>query len=224
VWVVYFELTNYGVLRGGSMSFYATVVGYIQYRSQTFLDAALEKLRHGGWLDTENRWRTDGRSGGHSHPSSVDAENLLLIVPSDLYRNLARISTSLFVGATDGVLVISSVDGCFDAWVERPLPAAAAPDPTTDAITSIEAVDLEAFARKYALRFTPRAYFPTTDAITSIEAVDLEAFARKYALGVKRFEASTPGEYAVWQNQVLRAFHREFNPELPPNLTGPDFE
>jgi hypothetical protein len=175
------------------MSFYATVVGYIQYRSQTFLDAALDKLRHGGWLDTENRWRTDGRSGGHSHPSSVDAENLLLVVPSDLYRNLARISTSLFVGATDGVLVISSVDGCFDAWVERPLPAAAAPD-------------------------------PTTDAITSIEAVDLEAFARKYDLGVKRFEASTPGEYTAWQNQVLRAFHREFDPELPPNLTGPDSE
>ena len=193
MWVVYFELTNYGVLHGGSMSFYANVVGYIQYRSHTFLDAALDKLRHGGWLDTKNRWRTDGRSGGHSHPSSVDAENLLLVVPSDLYRNLARISTSLFVGATDGVLVISSVDGCFDAWVERPLPAAAAPD-------------------------------PTTDAITSIEAVDLEAFARKYDLGVKRFEASTPGEYAAWQNQVLRAFHREFDPELPPNLTGPDFE
>ena len=175
------------------MSFYATVVGYIEYRSQTFLDAALDKLRHGGWLDTENRWRTDGRSGGHSHLSTVDSENLLLVVPSDLYRNLARISTSLFVGATDGVLVISSVDGCFDAWVERPHPAAAAPD-------------------------------PTTDAITSIEAVDLEAFARKYDLGVKRFEASTPGEYAAWQNQVLRAFHREFDPELPPNLTGPDFE
>jgi len=193
VWVVYFGLTDSGVLRGGSMSFYATVVGYIEYRSQTFLDAALDKLRHGGWLDTENRWRTDGRSGGHSHLSSVDSENLLLVVPSDLYRNLARISTSLFVGATDGVLVISSVDGCFDAWVERPLPAAAAPD-------------------------------PTTDAITSIEAVDLEAFARKYDLGVKRFEASTPGEYAAWQTQVLRAFHREFDPELPPNLTGPDFE
>ena len=175
------------------MSFYATVVGYIQYRSQTFLDAALDKLRYGGWLDTENRWRADGRSRGDTHPSSVGSENLLLVVPSDLYRNLARISTSLFVGATDGVLVISSVDGCFDAWVERPLPAAAAPD-------------------------------PTTDAITSIEAVDLEAFAREYDLGVKRFGASSPGEYAAWQNRVLRAFHREFDPELPPHLAGPDFE
>lgn len=175
------------------MSSYAAVVGYIQYRSQTFLDAALDKLRYGGWLDTENRWRADGRSRGDTHPSSVGSENLLLVVPSDLYRNLARISTSLFVGATDGVLVISSVDGCFDAWVERPLPAAAAPD-------------------------------PTTDVITSIEAVDLEAFAQEYDLGVKRFEASRPGEYAAWQTQVLRTFHCEFDPELPPNQTGPDFE
>ena len=38
------------------MSFYATVVGYIQYRSQTFLDAALDKLR----MEAGSTRRTDG--------------------------------------------------------------------------------------------------------------------------------------------------------------------
>jgi len=35
----------------GAVSFYATVAGYIQYRTLAFLEAAVGRLQTGGWLD-----------------------------------------------------------------------------------------------------------------------------------------------------------------------------
>ena len=135
----------------GAVSFYATVAGYIQYRTLACLEAAVGRLQIGGWLDDRQRWRVDGRIIEHGLVETIDTDQLVLVIPPGLYRNLARITTRLFVGATDGVVVISSTDGCFDGWIERPLPAAAEPTPATDAITSIDAVDLDAFARESGL-------------------------------------------------------------------------
>jgi len=177
----------------GGVSFYATVAGYIQYRTLAFLEAAVGRLQTGGWLDDGQRWRVDGRVIEHGRVETIDTNQLVLVIPLGLYRNLARITTRLFVGATDGVVVISSTDGCFDGWIERPLPAAAEPT-------------------------------PSTDAITSIDAVDLEAFARESGLGVKRFERTSPDEYAAWQDRVCLAFHDTFDPPFPPDLADQNLD
>ena len=132
----------------GAVSFYATVAGYIRYQTLAFLEAAVGRLQTGGWLDDRQRWQIDGHIIEHGRIETIDTDQLVLVIPPRLYRNLARITTRLFVGATDGVVVISSTDG----WIERPLPAAAAPTPSTGAITSIEAIDLEAFARESGIR------------------------------------------------------------------------
>jgi hypothetical protein len=132
----------------GVVSFYATVAGYIEYRTLAFLEAAVGQLQTGGWLDDCQRWRLDGRVIEHGGVEMIDTDQLVLVIPPGLYRNLARITTRLFVSATDGAVVISSTDGCFDGWIERPLHTAAEPTPSAGAITSIEAIDLEAFARE----------------------------------------------------------------------------
>jgi hypothetical protein len=142
------EPRHSGVLLEALVSFYATVTGYIRYRTLACLEAAVGRLQTGGWLDNRQRWQIDGRVIEHGRIETIDTDQLVLVIPPRLYRHLARITTRLFVGATDGVVVISSTDGCFDGWIERPLPAAAAPTPSAGAITSIEAIDLEAFARK----------------------------------------------------------------------------
>ncbi len=123
------------------------MTGYIRYRTLACLETAVGRLQTGGWLDDHQRWRVDGRVIEHGRVETIDTDQLVLVIPPGLYRNLARITTRLFVGATDGVVVISSTDGCFDGWIERPL-AAATPTPSPGAITSIEAIDLEAFARE----------------------------------------------------------------------------
>jgi hypothetical protein len=106
----------------GVVSFYATVAGYIQYRTFAFLEAAVGRLQTGGWLDQRQRWRVDGRVIEHGRVETIDTDQLVLVIPPRLYRNLARITTRLFVGSTDGVVVISSTDGCFDGWMSDRYP------------------------------------------------------------------------------------------------------
>lgn len=168
------------------MSFYATLTGYVQYRTHDQFHAVLTRLQKGGWLDGGYQWTAENDGDRPIHPASIDFDQLLLVIPLDLYRNLARITTELFAGAVDGELVISSTDGCFDAWIERPLPEAAYADIVNGA--------------------TP---------VSTIEHVDLVAFARDHGLGVKEFETTPPDEYAAWQDLVLTTFHVEFDPALP---------
>lgn len=79
------------------------------------MHAALDRLQHGGWLDADYRWYPQGQHGRASHAPTVNEDDVLLVIPSDHYRNLGRVTTDLFPGAVAGVLVISSTDCCFDA-------------------------------------------------------------------------------------------------------------
>jgi hypothetical protein len=76
----------------GAVSFYATVAGYIQYRTLAFLEAAVGRLQTGGWLDDCQHWRVDGRVIEHGRVEMIDTDQLVLVIPPGLYRNLARIT------------------------------------------------------------------------------------------------------------------------------------
>ncbi len=107
------------------MSFYATVTGYIRYQTLACLEAAVGRLQTGGWLDDRQRWQIDGRVIEHGRIETIDTDQLVLVIPPRLYRNLARITTRLFVGATDGVVVISrptavSTAGSSDRYPQQP--------------------------------------------------------------------------------------------------------
>jgi len=174
------------------MSFFATITGYVEYRTIEHLQAALDRLQRGGWLDDEYRWYPEGQHVRVSHAPTVAEADLLLVVPFDHYRNLGRVTTELFPGAVAGVLVSSSTDGCFDAWVERPRPEAAhAPADLGD----------DGAAR-----------------VSTIKHIDLVAFARERGLGVKSPPTTAPHEYVAWQDRVCRAFHRAFDPALPADV------
>lgn len=140
------------------MTFYATLVGYLEYRTSDHLDAALHLLRAGDWLDSENRWQTDRIRLTESlgpEPTIDDTENLL-VLPLGLYADLVRVSTDLFPGAVDGTVVMSSTDCCFDGWIERPLPHAAHLSPGDSGTASdITCYPLEVYARSRGLGMCP---------------------------------------------------------------------
>lgn len=170
------------------MSFFATITGFVEYRTPEHLQAALDRLQRGGWLDDEYRWYPEGQHGRVSHAPTVTEADLLLVVPFDHYRNLGRVTTELFSGAVAGVLVSSSTDGCFDAWIERPRPNAAG-----------ASADLNAGPAR----------------VSTIDHIDLVAFAREQGLGVKSPTTTAPGEYVAWQARVCRTFHRVYDPAFP---------
>lgn len=97
-------------------------------------------------------------------------------------------TAELLPGAVAGVLVISSTDGCFDAWIERPRPAAGAvpADPSGGPIP-----------------------------VSTIDHIDLVAFAREQGLDVKSLRTTSLREYIAWQEPVRRAFHRVHYPAVP---------
>ena len=132
------------------MSFYANVTGYLQYRTDEHLQAAIRRLQLGGWLDEHRRWIPENgcQRVVTESPTTIDDGYRLLVIPPDLYRNLARVTTDLFPGVVRGKVVISSIDGCFDAWIERPLPrAATAPPGTSSPVSDIECIGLEEYAQ-----------------------------------------------------------------------------
>ena len=125
------------------MTFYARLSGYLMYRTHDHLDAAIQRLICGAWLNTDEQWLLKGHPRQVRAESTIDHERNILVIPPGVYQNLGRITTELFAGATDGLAVTSSSDNCFDAWVETPLldaadipPATAAPSPRFSASTS----------------------------------------------------------------------------------------
>lgn len=45
------------------MSFFATITGYLRYRTAAHHQAALDRLQTGGWLDEKYRWYAQGSAG-----------------------------------------------------------------------------------------------------------------------------------------------------------------
>jgi hypothetical protein len=134
------------------MSFYARISGYLQYRAHDHLDAAIERLRRGAWLNDDEQWLVRGHPREIRTDATIDHDRNLLAIPAGVYQNLGRITTELFAGATDGVVVTSSNDACFDAWIETPLPEAANVPPGEGGdVSSIRCIDLEHFARTQGL-------------------------------------------------------------------------
>lgn len=134
------------------MSFYATISGYLTYSTIGHLDAAVHRLITGKWLNDNGDWIVDGNPDKIQFDSTIDRDRNLLVIPPGHYRNLARITTELFAGATDGLVVTSSIDGCFDAWIETPLPESSnLPPGSGGEVSSIRCIDLEKFARAQGL-------------------------------------------------------------------------
>lgn len=173
------------------MSFFATITGYVAYRTASHLHGAVDHLRTGGWLDEEDRWYPHGQHGRPGHAPTVDEDAQVLVIPPDEYRNLGRVTTKLFPGAVAGMLVISSTDGCFDAWIERPRPAAAG---------------------------VPADLGGGHTPVSTIDHIDLVAFARQQGLGVESPRTTSLREYTAWQERVCRAFHRAHDPAVPADV------
>jgi hypothetical protein len=134
------------------MSFYARISGYLQYRTHDHLGAAIERLTRGAWLNDDEQWLVRGHPREIRTNATTDHDRTLLAIPPGVYQNLGRITTELFAGTTDGVVVISSNDACFDAWIETPLPEAADVPPGEGGdVSSIRCIDLEHFARTQGL-------------------------------------------------------------------------
>ena len=129
------------------MTFYARLSGYLMYRTHDHLDAAIQRLICGAWLNTDEQWLLKGHPRQVRAESTIDHERNILVIPPGVYQNLGRITTELFAGATDGLAVTSSSDNCFDAWVETPLlDAADIPAGDGGDVSSIQCIDLEQVA------------------------------------------------------------------------------
>lgn len=134
------------------MSFYARLAGYLTYRTHEHLVAATDRLTRGAWLNDEEQWLIKGHPRQIRAESTIDHERNLLVIPPGVYQNLGRITTELFAGAIDGLVVISSRDNCFDAWIETPLPEASdVPAGDGGDVSSIRCIDLEGFALSHGL-------------------------------------------------------------------------
>jgi len=130
------------------MSFYASISGYITYCSNEHLEAVLDYLKEGNWINDSEQWLVDGNSNHTRGQSAVNTHSNSLLIPFGHYRNLARVTTELFAGATDGCVVTASTDGCFDAWLETPLDSASGVSPGAGgAVSSVECIDLVDYAR-----------------------------------------------------------------------------
>ena len=131
------------------MTFDSTIVGYLQYRTPEKLDAAKRCLRAGEWIDVKDQWQPD-RVCLHStlgEEPTIDDGRRLLVIPPGEYRDLGRISTDLFPGATRGKVVIASADQCFDGWIEQPRPSAASMEIGDSApVSDIDCIPLESYA------------------------------------------------------------------------------
>ena len=129
------------------MTFYTRLSGYLTYRTHNHLDAAIQCLIRGAWLNDDEQWLLKGHPRQVRADATIDHDRNLLVIPPGVYQNLGRITTELFAGATDGLVVTSSSDNCFDAWVETPLPEAAnVPAGDGGDVSSIRCIDLERFA------------------------------------------------------------------------------
>ena len=129
------------------MSFYSTISGFITYCTHEHLSNAIKHLQRGQWLNDDEQWTVNGNPNRIRAETTIDHQRDLLVIPPGYYRNLGRSTTELFVGATDGRIVISSTDGCFDAWIEESIPAAADISPGDGGeVSTIRCIDLIEYA------------------------------------------------------------------------------
>ncbi len=130
------------------MSFYASIAGYITYRSNEHLEAVLDYLKDRDWINDSEQWLVYGNSTHTRGQPAINHHSNSLFIPFGHYRNLARVTTELFAGATEGCVVTASTDGCFDAWRETPLDSASGVSPGAHgAVSSVECIDLVDYAR-----------------------------------------------------------------------------
>lgn len=99
------------------MSFYATIQGQIQYKTQEAFDAAVKLLADGGWIDAEENMVDECGTPIDNGPCApIDREHKVITFPLFHYRNLSRLLNSLFIGG-EGQVIWTSTDGCFDGGV-----------------------------------------------------------------------------------------------------------
>ena len=100
------------------MSFYATIQGTVRYSSQEAFDAAVAKLREGGWLMPDNRLVDECGDAitDEDEGENVDPGALKIMFPRFCYRNLAHILDDV-VRNTEGTVTWTSTDGCADGGV-----------------------------------------------------------------------------------------------------------
>lgn len=148
------------------MGHYATIAGHIQYTSTTALDTVISALQDGGWLtDSET---CIGEDGTVTHHPTADYEQRRLIIPGDLYRNLARHIETLTEGAINGYLIETSLDGAFT--LRRHFPG--------DPDTPTEPIDPHEFAVEHSIP-TP-GQNPTQDRLTTFQRDVLQVFHDNY--------------------------------------------
>lgn len=100
------------------MSTYATIEGIIQYETEEALDAVLDRLRKGCWIDEDNIWIDETGTKKYGHPDpTVNRSRKTLLIPRDHYRNLLHIENELIEDATYAIIVGSSSDGMFRGWM-----------------------------------------------------------------------------------------------------------
>ncbi len=63
------------------MTFYARLSGYLTYRTHDHLDAAIQHLIRGAWLNTDEQWLLKGHPRQVRAESTIDNERNLLVIP-----------------------------------------------------------------------------------------------------------------------------------------------
>lgn len=148
------------------MSRYATIAGHIQYNSTHSLEVAVIALQQGGWLTASETWIDE--DGTVTHHPTTDGEQRRLIIPGDLYRNLARHIETLTDGAIDGYLIETSIDGAFTLRRHHP----------GDPDTPTEAFDPHEFADEHNI--PTLGANPTQDRIATFQRDVLQVFHDHY--------------------------------------------
>lgn len=96
------------------MSFYATIVGTIQYENQADFDQAIELLKNGF---IEEGFFIDERGVPVSDEPTIDASTRTIEIPFHYYRNLAAALDRLFSLHGRGRVVWTSTDGVFKGGI-----------------------------------------------------------------------------------------------------------
>jgi hypothetical protein len=93
------------------MSQYCTISGEIKYNTDEDFERALNLLKTGGWVNSENHF-VDETEFRISEETTILPEDRIICIPLCHYRNLGYILEKLFQGAT-GQVIWTSSDGCF---------------------------------------------------------------------------------------------------------------
>lgn len=101
------------------MSQYCTIKGSITYLNKEWYDSAVAYLKSRGWLNENNCFCSEKGTEAITNTSTCYPEQLLIYIPYYCYRNLGSHLDTLFHGANEGVFIWGTVDGQYQAGIER---------------------------------------------------------------------------------------------------------